>query len=143
MERCVFDARRSLTKWGVTQRNEQDKIIDKLIENRFIDENRYAAAYVRDKIITGRWGTGRIKLGLLQKQIPADIIDTTIAENIVPEEQTDQLYRMLERLYAKEKDKHDTPYKLRAKLFNRAAYRGYEIETINTTINQIIKDSEE
>ena len=53
MERCaksevaVSDARRSLVRWGVAEADRQ-RIVDTLLRERFIDERRYAEAYVRE-----------------------------------------------------------------------------------------------
>ena len=42
-EICVFDARKKLNSWGI---DETDEIIQTLIKDSFIDEKRYALAYV-------------------------------------------------------------------------------------------------
>ena len=54
-EVAVSDARRSLVRWGVAEADRQ-RIVDTLLRERFIDERRYAEAYVREKTGLIRWG---------------------------------------------------------------------------------------
>lgn len=140
MERCTLDAKRSLYRWGVTSEEEQQKIIDKLIKNGFISNRRYAAAYVRDKLITGRWGAAKIRAGLRAKAIESEIIEEAIAENIEPQRLTDKLEQNIRRHYIKEKDKAESMYALRGKLFRRAASQGFDIEEINRIIEKVINE---
>ncbi|MFI3299403.1 MAG: RecX family transcriptional regulator [Rikenellaceae bacterium] len=142
MERCVQDARRSLYRWGVVDRAVQDSIIEKLTRDGFIDERRYAAAYVRDKVLSGRWGESKIRYGLRAKGILEAVVESAIAENLDKASQSDKLYNAIYSHYQKEKGKTVDSYSLRAKLFRRAASRGFELDEINSTINKVIKDEE-
>ena len=68
-ERAISDVRRSLTRWGVAPEQHQP-IIDRLVRERFIDEVRYAEAYVREKLNLSRWGVRKIRAALKAKRIP-------------------------------------------------------------------------
>lgn len=140
MERSTWDARRSLYRWGVREREEQEAIIAKLIENRYIDDNRYAGAYVRDKVISGRWGEAKIRAALRAKGITKNIIDSALADNFDSKSVASKLESSLRRAYEKELPKAENSYKLRAKLFRRAASQGFDIDTINTILEKLFND---
>ncbi len=140
MERCSFDARRSLFRWGITDAETQRAIIEKLKSGKFIDERRYAAAYIRDKLITGRWGEAKIRAGLRAKSINSETIEAALADNINQDELNKKLLQNIEKQYLKEKSKGTDKYNLRAKLFRRAASQGFDIEDINRIINKVIDE---
>ena len=54
-ERSSGDARRLMTRWGVAEQD-QEGVLQRLIDDRFIDDRRYAAAFVRDKRTFNGWG---------------------------------------------------------------------------------------
>ena len=58
-EHCTADIREKLARWGVTEAD-SCTIIDRLVQERFIDEQRYAVAFVKDKFRFS--GRGRIKM---------------------------------------------------------------------------------
>lgn len=140
MERCSEDARRSLFRWGIKDREEQQKIIKKLEDTNFINDSRYAGAYVRDKLINGRWGEAKIKAGLRAKFIDNEIINTAIAQNIDTQKLQLKLEENIRKHYLKEKPKTENAYQLRTKLFRRAASQGFDIEDINNAIAIIINE---
>lgn len=55
-------------------------IIDRLVRERFIDEVRYAEAYVREKLNLSRWGVRKIRAALKAKRIPEQTIDEALAQ---------------------------------------------------------------
>lgn len=140
MERCSSDVRRSLYRWGITSHEEQQPIIDKLTRDGFVNDSRYAGAYVRDKMLGGKWGVTKITAALRAKAIPTEIINQALEENINHEELSSKLEQRIRKHYDKEKPKADSPYALRAKLFRRAASQGFDIEEINTILSKIFNE---
>lgn len=138
MERCVSDARRSLARWNIPP-EEQQKIIARLVAEKFIDERRYADAYVREKVSAGRWGLGKIIFGLRSKQIPEDIIRCAVAEHADADVINGKLEEELSRRIGKEKGKAKDGYDLRARLFRFAASRGYGYEEINGLLDKLLR----
>ena len=61
-EHCIDDVRQKLWTWKVPT-EEHDDIINTLIDNNFINEQRYAEAFVKDKFRFNHWG--RIKISLM------------------------------------------------------------------------------
>lgn len=138
MERAVSDARRSLYRWGITESDEQDAIIAKLIKDGFINERRYASAYVRDKLIGGRWGVAKIRAGLRAKSIDRELIEEAIENNTDKKEIKRKLTQNIRRHWEREHEKAASTYALRVKLFRRAASQGFDIEMINEIIEGIL-----
>ena len=54
-------------------------ILDQLEKEKYIDEKRYARAFVHDKLFFARWGRIRISYALRQKRIPEEIIEEAIS----------------------------------------------------------------
>lgn len=57
-----------------------ERISDQLIKDRFIDEERFARAYARDKYRFNGWGPKRIAMELHKRQIPHTIIDSALTD---------------------------------------------------------------
>lgn len=72
-EYCCYDITEKLNQWEVDYDLHQ-QIIDKLIDNKFIDESRYTQAFVSDKFKFNNWGKIKIKHHLKQKQISDNLI---------------------------------------------------------------------
>jgi regulatory protein len=111
---------------------ETEKIIDALAKDKYIDDARYARAFVIDKIRFNKWGVIKVRYLLRGKQIStADI--TTALRSVDPEE-----YRRIvfDELTKKRKGLHiNDSYKLKAKLYAFANQRGYETALINEFID--------
>ena len=54
-ERSSGDAMRLMGTWGVPTQ-ERGAVLQRLVKERFIDDRRYAAAFVREKINLSAWG---------------------------------------------------------------------------------------
>lgn len=72
-ERCEKDVRRKLTSFHLSE-SQEDMVVKLLKDNHFLDENRYAEAFVRGKVRVG-WGRQKIVAALRAKDIPSEFID--------------------------------------------------------------------
>ncbi|MCQ2345983.1 MAG: RecX family transcriptional regulator [Paludibacteraceae bacterium] len=80
-ERCNSEVRLKLLRvWGADNQ-QADKVIEQLYEQNFLNDGRYAAAFVHDKVAYQGWGRIKIKLMLEQKNIPSSVISAAL-ENI-------------------------------------------------------------
>jgi regulatory protein len=129
-ERCVSDIRRKMDAWEISA-GEQDKIIRKLCQEKFLDESRYCRAFVNDKSKYSAWGIYKIKYELKKKQIPAYLIAEAL-ENINSEENQEQLRLLLEQKRKTVKGKNE--FEIRQKLMRFAAGRGFSIESIERAL---------
>lgn len=130
-ERCINEVRKKLTAWGIAS-IEQNKIIERLITEKFIDEERYCRAFVNDKIRFNHWGKIKITAALREKQIDKKYISSAI-DNIDENEYMQILRDILITKQKEYKGKED--FATKQKLIRFAASRGFE----PTKILQIIK----
>lgn len=72
-ERSQQEVRDKLYDWGLHQ-NEVEEVISELIGNNFLNEERFAMAYVSGKFNIKRWGKVKIKQGLKLKKVPEKMI---------------------------------------------------------------------
>lgn len=133
-EHCTADIREKLARWGVTEADSRT-IIDRLVQERFIDEQRYAVAFVKDKFRFSGWGRIKMRYALQQKRIDGSNIDHALAT--LDEEQYND--RLLELLQAKSRSiRDDDPEARRAKLFRFATSRGFESALIFNALKQVV-----
>jgi regulatory protein len=124
-EKCPADLLGLLKRWGVDHDQHQD-ILDKLRAEGFLDEHRYATAFVRDKIKFEHWGVIKIRYYLRQKGIAQAICDQSLGE-IDHNEYRAMVGREMEK---KRKTLHGAPREIWAKLARYGASRGYEMEVM-------------
>lgn len=130
-EKCISELRQKLYDWK-SNPDDHDKIIQELLKQNFIDEERYANYYVNDKFRFNKWGRIKIKMHLYQKRIPEDYIQQAL--NQISE---DEYIKMLKnvinqkRKQVKEKD----PYTLKNKLIRHASSKGFEADHILKVID--------
>jgi len=135
-EVCISDARRLMMRWLVPA-VDQDTVIEQLLRERFIDEERYASAFVRDKLSFSRWGARKISEALYMKRIPAEIIKRAMQQaDEVP--MTDRLETDLRR--KNNSIKEDDLYKRKEKLLRFGVSRGYDFETVMETIERVLSE---
>lgn len=76
-ERCVRDVVEKLKTFEISEKDRED-ILRYLIDNRFVDNERFARAFVRGKINQSGWGLNKIRFHLMQKGIAKEIIDEAL-----------------------------------------------------------------
>ncbi|MDE5561661.1 MAG: RecX family transcriptional regulator [Bacteroidaceae bacterium] len=125
-ECCVSDIEEKLYRWGVNKVDSQ-RIIDMLVDGKYIDESRYASAYAGDKFRFSRWGRAKIRAMLRMKHIS----DTDI-EPALGQIDADEYSRILKEVIAAKRREtgDDNSYETRAKLIRFALQRGFEMQDI-------------
>lgn len=111
-----------------------DRIITSLIERRFIDDERFARAYVRDKVTFALWGVRKIALGLRQKGVSRQIADQALSA-IDRDQYIDNLRRLLDRKRCSLSPELSA-YDANTRLFRFAISRGFEPDVVATTLRQ-------
>ena len=131
-EHCVADITEKLLRWGVS-REDSDRIIDRLIDEKYIDESRYALAYVRDKVRFSHWGRVKIKSMLRMLRISEQDIS-----NAFDSFDEDEYLGVLEDVI--ESKRRTLPeaesYASRVKLIRFALQRGFEMHEITKFISE-------
>lgn len=131
-EHCTGEIRERLWKWGISS-DIQEKIIDSLIDRRFVDDTRFARAFVNDKFRFARWGRRKIAYALAAKRIDREIIRDSIAEI---DEET-YLKNLSDLIQAKAKSVGCETYEQREKILRFIVGRGYEPSLAYDTIRKI------
>ncbi len=133
-EKCKADIRQKLYDWQISSQD-INKIIDLLIQEKFIDELRYAEYFVRDKYRFNKWGRIKIAYILKQKQIPPNFINQALHE-INEKEYRESIKN---EIIKKHKNiKNTEAHKLKEKLLRFSQSRGYELEISLDIIEKII-----
>ena len=132
-EKSSGDALRLMRGWGVPEA-EREGVLKILIEQRFIDDRRYAEAYVREKSNLAGWGSRKIAFQLRQKGIDKDIINATLA-TLDSDAQLEQLTAKLERKMRTTKAANN--YELRGKLLRYGMGLGFDYDMTRSAIDKI------
>lgn len=121
-EHCTWELRRKLMLWKISS-SDADAIIEHLRNHRFVDDSRFARAYVRDKFALSGWGRRKIEAQLRVRHIEPPVIKEAL-DAIDPDAYWAALQNFVRRRAAAVSDL-DT-YQGRTRLFRAAASRGFE-----------------
>ena len=132
-EHCISDVDDKLTAWGMTE-DKKHKIIDKLIEDDFINEKRYCIAFTKDKFHFNKWGKIKISYSLKQKGLDSKLID--MALKTIDEGEYEEMLAVLLKNKLKT-IKWEYEYEKMGKLFNFAQSRGFESNVIDRVIRTL------
>lgn len=138
-EQCLSDIEAKLAKYDLTE-EEKTRILRHLVEEKYIDDGRYAEAYVRDKYRFNKWGRIKIAQGLRMKGIDRETIDTAM-EAIDEEEYLDILRGLIQSKRRSTKGKND--YEVNGKLIRFATGRGFEFSAIRQCLGAPADDFED
>lgn len=130
-EHCQQEMRDKLKRWGVSA-DAQDRIVARLVEERFIDDERYARAFVKDKIRYNKWGRRKVQQGLWQKHIDADIQERVL-DDVDDSEYLAVLRPLLKQKVKSVKASND--YERTQKLVRFALSRGFTFDLIRQCLD--------
>ena len=137
-EKSQEDARRLMRGWGLAERDAEG-VLAKLVRDRFIDDARYAGAFVREKLRLSGWGEYKIRTALQRKRIDRALIDAALAE-ADRSGMDERLRRQLER--KARTAKYTTQYELNTKLIRYGLSLGYDYETVVEAASGLVTDTE-
>ena len=132
-EHCISDVEDKLSAWGMSE-DKKHKIIDKLIEDDFINEKRYCIAFTKDKFHFNKWGKIKISYSLKQKGLDSKLID--MALKTIDEGEYEEMLAVLLKNKLKT-IKWEYEYEKMGKLFNFAQSRGFESNVIDRVIRTL------
>jgi regulatory protein len=125
-EICKWDIRQKLNMWGI-KGDEAERIISRLSAEKFIDEERFTSAFVKDKFKYNKWGKIKTGAALKAKRIPEEIIRRAL-DSIDDEEYIDLLKVIIEK--QKKTIRAKNQYDLKGKLLRHCLARGFESHLI-------------
>lgn len=135
-ERSEFDVRRLLERWGIAA-EERQRIVDTLIRERFVDDRRYAEAYVREKVRFSGWGRFKIRAALRAKRIDESIIDEALGQ-VDGASMREKLEHRLQMKMARTKARDE--YDLRGKLLRYGVGLGFDTDMVLEVIEHLLAE---
>ena len=130
-EHCKQEMRDKMKRWGLDE-TVQERVVNRLVKERFVDDERYARAFVKDKIRYNKWGRRKVQQGLWMKRIDDDI------QHRVLDEVDDKAYLDVLRPLLKQKRKStkaESDYELNQKLVRFALGRGFTFDIIRQCLD--------
>lgn len=139
-EQAPRDISEKLTKWGLS-RTDANQVLQQLTEQGFINEERFAKAFVKDRFAFNGWGRIKIAYQLKLKGIPGDIIDEALTA-IDEEQYRDRLIELLCNKWRTVKGRE--PRAAWAAMMRFASSRGFETQVASECVKQVTRiDAEE
>lgn len=130
-EHCRAEVVEKMQRWGLPY-DAVGRIVERLEQERYIDEERYCRAFIRDKYLFAKWGKVKIGQALQLKKI-SPMTYRPFFEEIDEDEYLSVLKKLLA---AKRKSvRAENTYELNAKLMRFALSRGYEMKDIRRCID--------
>jgi regulatory protein len=126
-EQCTHDIRKKMTRWNVAE-DLQQRVIDYLTQERYIDDERYARSYVHFHQ-EGK-SKRRIQQDLMQKGIDRDVIALVLEE----EYETSEEDMIRDLLRKKHYDPESADAKERSKMYRFLAGRGFSSGDISRVL---------
>lgn len=133
-EYCTEEIRVKLESWGVAEKD-REKILTALKKDNFINENRYAEAFVRDKFKYNKWGKVKISALLKMKKIPSD----TIKESLELIDQDNYRKTLRDILASHRKSvKSKNNFELYGKLMRYGLSKGFESSLLHDILDELL-----
>jgi regulatory protein len=130
-EHCQHEMLEKMRQWEMSD-EAQARVMQRLIQERYVDDERYARAFVNDKIRYNKWGRRKVEQALWTKRISDDIRTAVLAE--VDDEQYLSVLRPL--LKQKRRSiKAASDYELNQKLVKFALSRGFTYDIIRQCVD--------
>ena len=120
-----------MRKWEVEE-SDRERIMEYLRKAKFVDDERYARAFVKDKIKYNKWGRRKVEQGLWAKHIAEDIRQRVLDE--VDESQYKSV--LTDLMKSKRRSiKAANDYEMNRKLIKFALSRGFDYSIIRQCID--------
>lgn len=130
-EHCQYEMLEKMRKWELPEEN-QARIMERLVKERYVDDERYARAFAKDKVRYNKWGRRKVEQALWQKHIDDDVRKSVLDE-IDDEEYLSILRPLLKQKRKSTKAQND--YELNQKLMRFALGRGFTFDIIRQCLD--------
>ncbi len=135
-ERCHREAKEKLYSFRLNSAEVED-ILAELIQQDYLNEERFARLYAGGKFRMKKWGRVRIRYELKQKQISEYCIRKGLSE-IPEQEYLDVLKKLVEEKMENEPDKN--AYSVKAELTGYLLRKGFEKELISMVMEEYLQN---
>lgn len=130
-EHCEQEMRDKMKRWDI-EPDVQSRIIERLVNERYINDERYARAFVKDKIRYNKWGRRKVQQALWMKHID-NAIQQRVLDEISVKDYLDVLIPLLKQ--KRKTIKCETDYEMNQKLVRFALSRGFDFGIIRQCLN--------
>lgn len=130
-EHCQWEMQEKMRRWELDDAA-LARVMARLVKERYVDDERYARAFVKDKVRYNKWGRRKVEQALWQKRIDDDIRERVLDE-VDKEEYLNVLRPLLKQKRKSIKAEND--YELNQKLVRFALGRGFTYDIIRQCID--------
>ena len=139
-EHCQYEMTEKMRRWGLSE-EAQARIMERLVNERYVDDERFARAFIKDKVRYNKWGRRKVEQALWQKHIDKDIRQRAL-DDVDDEEYLAVLRPLLKQ--KRKSTKAESDYELNRKLVRFALGRGFTFDIIRQCIDvEDIDDEDE
>ena len=135
-ERCQTEVRDKLYEYGLSSYDVESLVTAMILEG-FVNEERFAKAFVRGKFRIKKWGRVRI-VKELKFRVPSDNLIRMALKEIDEQEYWDTLIYLAEKKL--EGMKETDSYKRKMKLYQFLVYKGYESDLVQQAIDDLMEE---
>lgn len=114
-----------------------EKTCEYLISKDYINDKKYAKAFINDKLKINKYGRNKIKNSLIQRGIDSNIIESAMYSLDEDIEIENLKYHAEKKYNLLKKDKNMKP-----KLINHLLYKGYSYDMIKSVISNMVFEVE-
>lgn len=125
-EHCSYEMTEKMKRWELTEQ-EQANVMEYLTRERYVDDERFARAFVTDKIRYNKWGRRKVEQALWMKHIDSDI-RRKVLDEVAPEEYDNVLRDLLKSKMKSVKAANS--YERNMKLMRFALGRGFDASEV-------------
>lgn len=136
-EHCQHELLEKMRRWELSE-EAQARIMEKLVTGRYVDDERFARAFVSDKIRYNKWGRHKVEQALWLKHIEKSIV-SEVLDAVDDREYVDVLRPLLKQ--KRRSTKAQSEYELTMKLIKFALGRGFTMDIIKQCIE--VEDEDE
>lgn len=130
-EHCQWEMLEKMRRWELPEA-EQARVMQQLVSERYVDDERYARAFVKDKVRYNKWGRRKVEQALWQKHIDEDI-----RQRVLDEVDADEYLSVLRPLLQQKRrsTKAASDYEMNQKLVRFALSRGFTFDIIRQCLD--------
>ena len=134
-ERCQKEVRDKLYEYGLPS-YEVENLVTAMILEGFVNEERFAKAFVRGKFRIKKWGRVRI-VKELKFRVESDNLVRAALREIDEQEYWDTLVYLAEKKLGEMNEKDS--FKRKMKLYQFLVYKGYESDLVQQAIDDLME----
>ena len=138
-EHCQWELLEKMRRWELND-EAQARVMERLVKERYVDDERFARAFVKDKVRYNKWGRRKVEQALWQKHIDDDIRQRVLNE-VDDEEYLNALRPLLKQKRKSTKAHND--YELNQKLLRFALGRGFTYDIIRQCLDVEVEEEDD